>query len=115
MSEETTFIFRSKVEPGSRFWEGLRLSAAFVGMDHIPLIVFLDDAVPGLVHEALPLRQMWDYLKTTSDLAGIHVLDSDMEERGMRLEDLDPNLNITMMTLDELAERVADNKVVAIF
>ncbi len=47
MSEETTFIFRSKVEPGSRFWEGLRLSAAFVGMDHIPLIVFMDDAVPG--------------------------------------------------------------------
>ncbi len=115
MSEETTFIFRSKIEPGSRFWEGLRLSAAFVGMDHIPLIVFLDDAVPGLVHEALPLRQMWDYLKTTSDLAGIHVLDSDMEERGMRLEDLDPNLNITMLTLDELAERIADNKVVAIF
>ena len=65
MSEETTFIFRSKVEPGSRFWEGLRLSAAFVGMDHIPLIVFMDDAVPGLVHNALPLRQLWDYLKTT--------------------------------------------------
>ena len=115
MSEETTFIFRSKVEPGSRFWEGLRLSAAFVGMDHIPLIVFMDAAVPGLVHEALPLRQMWDYLKTTSDLAGIHVLDSDMDERGMRLEDLDPNLNIKMISLDELAERLAENKVVAIF
>jgi len=115
MSEETTFIFRSKVEPGSRFWEGLRLSAAFVGMDHIPLIVFMDDAVPALIHEALPLRQMWEYLKTTSDLAGIHVLDTDMEERGMKLDDLDKNLNIKMLTLDELAARLAENKVVAIF
>jgi hypothetical protein len=115
MSEETTFIFRSKVEPGSRFWEGLRLSAAFVGMDHIPLIVFMGNAVPGLIHEALPLRQLWEYLKATSDLAGIHVLDSDMEERNMKLEDLDPNLNVKMITLDELAERLADSRVVAIF
>lgn len=115
MSEETTFIFRSKVEPGSRFWEGLRLSAAFVGMDHIPLIVFMDEAVPGLIHNALPLSQLWDYLKTTSDLAGIHVLDSDMEERAMKLEDLDKNLNVKMITLDELAEKLAENRVVAIF
>jgi sulfur relay (sulfurtransferase) DsrF/TusC family protein len=115
MSEETTFIFRSKVEPGSRFWEGLRLSAAFVGMDHIPLIVFMDDAVPGLIHNALPLRQLWDYLKTTSDLAGLHVLDSDMEERSMKVEDLDPNLNVKMITLDALAERLSESRVVAIF
>jgi sulfur relay (sulfurtransferase) DsrF/TusC family protein len=115
LSMETTFIFRSMVAPGSRFWEGLRLSAAFVGMDHIPLIVFMDDAVPGLVHNALPLRQLWDYLKTTSDLAGIYVLDSDMDGRGMRLEDLDPNLNVKMITLEELGERLADSRVVAIF
>ena len=56
MNDETTFIFRSKVEPGSRFWEGLRLSAAFVGMDHIPTIVFMDAAVSGLKPNALPLR-----------------------------------------------------------
>ena len=115
MSEETTFIFRSKVEPGSRFWEGLRLSAAFVGMDHIPLIVFMDDAVPGLKHNAIPLRRLWDYLKTTSDLAGIHVLDVDMEELCLKIADLDPELNVKMITLDELAEKLAENRVVAIF
>jgi len=115
MSDETTFLFRSKVEPGSRFWEGLRLSAAFVGMDHIPLIVFMDEAVPSLIHNALPLRQLWDYLKTTSDLAGIYVLDVDMDEIGLKLGDLDNNLNVKMITLDELAERLAESRVVAIF
>lgn len=115
MSDETTFLFRSKVEPGSRFWEGLRLSAAFVGMDHIPLIVFMDEAVPGLIHNALPLRQLWDYLKTTSDLAGIYVLDVDMDEIGLKLGDLDNNLNVKMITLDELAEKLAESRVVAIF
>ena len=112
---ETTFIFRSKVEPGGRFWEGLRLSAAFVGMDHIPLIVFMDDAVQGLKHNALPFRELWDYLKTTSDLAGINVLDVDMEKIGLKIADLDNNLNVKMITLDELAERFAESRVVAIF
>ncbi len=115
MSEETTFIFRSRVEPGSRFWEGLRLSAAFVGMDHIPLIVFMDDAVHGLLPNALPLRQLWEYLKATADLAGIYVLDTGMDEVHLTLADLDPQLNVKMITIEELAERLAENKVVAIF
>jgi len=113
--EETTFIFRSKVEPGSRFWEGLRLSAAFIGMDHIPVIVFMDDAILGLKHNALPLRQLWDYLKTTSDLAGINVLDLDMEKIDLKIADLDHNLNVNMITLDELAERLPKSRVVATF
>jgi hypothetical protein len=111
----TTFIFRSKIEPGSRFWEGLRISAAFVGMDHIPLIVFVEDAVFGLRHDALPFRQLWEYLKTTADLAGIFVLDVDMEEANLKLSDLDAELNVKMITLDELAERIAENRVVAVF
>jgi hypothetical protein len=115
LSEETTFIFRSRVEPGSRFWEGLRLSAAFVGMDHIPLIVFMDDAVPGLLPNAFPLRQLWEYLKTTADLAGIFVLNTAMEEVHLTLNDLDPELNVKMINIDELADRLAENRVAAIF
>jgi hypothetical protein len=117
MSENpgTTFIFRSRIEPGSRFWEGLRLSAAFVGMDHIPLIVFMDDAVQGLKPGAIPIRQLWEYLKATADLAGLYVLDTDMEDVHLTLRDLDPELNIQMMTLDEFADRIAENRVVAIF
>jgi hypothetical protein len=108
LNDETTFIFRSKVEPGSRFWEGLRLSAAFVGMDHIPTIVFMDAAVSGLKPNAL-------HLKITADLAGINVLDTDMEETNLALADLDPQLNVKMITIDELAERLSENRVVAIF
>jgi len=115
MSYNTTFIFRSKIEPGSKFWEGLRISAAFVGMDHIPLIVFQDEAVLGLLPNALPVKQLWEYLKTTSDLAGIHVLDVDMAHLGLCITNLDPELKVQMITLDNLAEKVADNKVVAIF
>jgi hypothetical protein len=115
MNEDITFIFRSKIEPGSRFWEGLRLSAAFVGMDHIPLIVFMDDALLGLLPNALPFRQLWEYLKTTADLAGICVLDVDMEEAKLKLSDLDQELNVNMITLNELAVRVAENRVIAIF
>ena len=112
---ETTFIFRSKVEPGSRFWEGLRLSAAFVGMDHIPTVVFMGEAVLGLKPNALPLRRLWEYLKTTADLAGINVLDTDMEEASLTLADLDPQLNVKMISIDELAERLSENRVTAIF
>jgi hypothetical protein len=115
LNDETTFIFRSKVEPGSRFWEGLRLSAAFVGMDHIPTIVFMDAAVSGLRPNALPLRQLWEYLKVTADLAGINVLDTDMEETNLTIADLDPQLDVKMITIDELAERLSENRVVAIF
>ncbi len=110
----TTFIFRSRVEEGSRFWEGLRVSAAFVGMDHIPTIVFMDSAVYGLLPGAVPAG-LYEYLKATADLAGIYVLDADMGEVNLTLEDLDQGLGARMITLDELAERVAENRVVAVF
>ncbi len=113
--EETLFMFRGNVKPGSRFWEGLRMSAAFVGMDHIPLIVFMDEAVRGLQPGALPEQVLRDYLKTTADLAGIHVLDISMDDLGLREGDLDPDLGVKVITLDELAEEAAECKVVAIF
>ena len=113
--EETLFMFRGSVEPGSRFWEGLRMSAAFVGMDHIPLIVFMDEAVKGLLPGALPKQVLRDYLKTTADLAGIQVLDISLDDLGLRDGDLDPGLGVKVITLDELAEKAAECRVVAIF
>jgi sulfur relay (sulfurtransferase) DsrF/TusC family protein len=115
MEDETIFIFRSGLEPGSRFWEGLRISAAFVGMDHIPLIVFMDDAVRGLKPGAVPFQSLWEYLKTTADLAGIHALKESLEDHGLALGDLDPQLAIQQVGLDELAEKMANYRVVAIF
>ncbi len=114
-AEETLFMFRDSVEPGSRFWEGLRISAAFVGMDHIPLIVFMDEAVKGLRPGALPDQVLRDYLKTTADLAGIHVLDISLDDMELKERDLDAALGVTVITLDELAEKAAECRVVAIF
>ena len=115
MKDETVFMFRSGLEPGSRFWEGLRISAAFVGMDHIPLIVFMDDAVRGLTPGALPLQSLWEYLKATADLAGIHALKESLEERGLTLSDLDPQLSVQQVDMDKLAYKIANYRVVAIF
>ncbi len=112
---DTVFILRSPIKPGSKFWEGLRISAAFVGMDHIPLIVFMDAAVQGLKPGALPVRQLWEYLKTTADLAGINVLDVDISEQGLQLKDLDPELHVQQVGLDELSEKISEYRVVAIF
>jgi sulfur relay (sulfurtransferase) DsrF/TusC family protein len=112
---QTLFMFRDPVTPGSRFWEGLRLSAAFVGMDHIPVIVFMDEAVRALLPNALPFQILRDYLKTTADLAGIYVLDISLEDLKFRDRDLDPTLNVKVITLDEISEKAAECKVVAIF
>ena len=113
--EETFFMFTDPVTPGSRFWEGLRISAAFVGMDHIPVIVFMDEAVKGLLPNALQEQQLKDYLKTTADLAGIHVLDISLEDLGLKDSDLDPTLNVKVVTLDEIAERAAECRLMAVF
>jgi predicted regulator of Ras-like GTPase activity (Roadblock/LC7/MglB family) len=74
----------------------------------------MDAAVYGLLPGAIP-GELYEYLKTTADLAGIYVLDVDMEEVSLTLADLDADLGAKMITLDELAQRVAENRVVAVF
>jgi len=44
-----------------------------------------------------------------ADLAGINVLDTDRDENNLALADLDPQLNVKMITIDELATRLSEN------
>ena len=41
-------IIRKRLIPGSRIEEGLRLSAAMLGMDYPPNLVFLENGVEAL-------------------------------------------------------------------
>jgi len=75
----------------------------------------MDHAVGGLKPGAVPLQSLWEYLKTTADLAGIHALKESLEDHGIAPDDLDPQLAVKLVGLDELAEKMANYRVVAIF
>ena len=101
---ETMLIMRKQLIPGARVEEGLRLSAAMLGMDYPPNLVFVDHGVEILRTEALYKVNLKDYLKAMSDLAGVYVLRESLEERGMSVSDLEPEINVTVIDFHELAE-----------
>jgi sulfur relay (sulfurtransferase) DsrF/TusC family protein len=88
--------------------EGLRLSAAMLGMDRPPLIVFLDAGVECLRPQAIADPDTLDYLLASADLGEIRVLSESLEERGMREEDIDPSFKTTPMDIDCLARLMAE-------
>ena len=75
---ETMLIMRKRLIPGSRVEEGLRLSAAMLGMDHLPNVVFLDNGVEILLPDALYKNNLMDYLTVMSDMAGGYVLEESL-------------------------------------
>ena len=97
-------IMRKRLIPGARVEEGLRLSAAMLGMDYPPLLVFADNGVEILMPEALYKNSLRDYLDVVSQLAGIFVLDESLTERGYTVDDLELTLDVTVIGFDELAE-----------
>ena len=97
-------IMRKRLIPGARVEEGLRLSAAMLGMDYPPLLVFADDGVEILRPEALYKNSLRDYLEVMSQLAGLYVLVESLTERGYTVEDLEPTLDVTGIDFTELAE-----------
>ncbi|MBN1682271.1 hypothetical protein JW865_01810 [Candidatus Bathyarchaeota archaeon] len=111
----TIFIFKSSIYPNSRFFEGLRITAAFVGMDHLPLILFIDDALEVIIKGRWGSDTFWDYLKTSSDLAGFFVIDSNLKKFNIQLTDLDPSLNIQLITINEFIKSILEAKVVTTF
>lgn len=98
-----------------RVVEGLRLCAAMLGMDQSLTIVFADGGVRCLRPGTFEDPVMKDYLNASSDLAGIHVLEPSLGEQGMSAEDLDPDLDITLIDMEEFAEMMGDCKAVAAF
>jgi len=69
---ETMIIMRKRLIPGTRAEEGLRLSAAMLGMDYMPNMVFVDDGVDILLPDALYKNNLKDYLTVMSDMAGVY-------------------------------------------
>jgi sulfur relay (sulfurtransferase) DsrF/TusC family protein len=101
---ETMLIMRKRLIPGARVEEGLRLSAAMLGMDYAPNLVFVDDGVEILRPEALYKSSLKEYLTVMSDLAGVYALRESLEEKGYTEADLEPEIKVTLVDFHELAE-----------
>ena len=97
-------IMRKRLIPGSRVEEGLRLSAAMLGMDYLPNVIFVDDGVEILLPDALYKNNLKDYLTVLSDMAGVYVLKESLDDRILRMEDLESSINATVINSDELVE-----------
>ena len=100
----TMLIMRKRLIPGARVEEGLRLSAAMLGMDYAPYLVFLDNGVKILLPEALYKNSLKEYLRVISDLFGVYALKESLEERGLTSDDLEPFIRATIIDFNELAE-----------
>jgi sulfur relay (sulfurtransferase) DsrF/TusC family protein len=100
-----TLMIVMKTGPGevARVGEGFRLSAAMLGYDRSPVIVFVDDGVECLRAGAFEDSTLEDYLQASSDLAGIYALSESMEARGILPGDLDEKIEVTVLDLDGLA------------
>jgi sulfur relay (sulfurtransferase) DsrF/TusC family protein len=101
---DTMLIMRKRLIPGARVEEGLRFSAAMLGMDYPPYLVFVDNGVLILLPEALYKNSLKDYLKVMLDLAGVYVLKESLRERGLTQKDLEPSIDVTVIDFEELAE-----------
>ena len=100
---DAMLIMRKRLIPGNRVEEGLRLSAAMLGMDYPPLLVFADNGVEILMPEALYKNSLKDYLEVVSQMAGLYVLEESLAERDYTVDDLEPTLNVTVIGFKELA------------
>ena len=101
---DAMLIMRKRLIPGARVEEGLRLSAAMLGMDYPPLLVFADNGVEILMPEALYKNSLRDYLDVMSQMAGLYVLMESLTERGYTVENLESTLDVTGIDFEELAE-----------
>lgn len=112
---ETMLIMRKRLIPGSRTEEGLRLSAAMLGMDYMPNMVFVDDGVEILLPDALYKNNLKDYLKVVSDMAGVFVLKKSLERKELKRGDLEEDIDITLIDFNELAEMTKRCSIVTSF
>ena len=99
---ETMLIMRKRLIPGGRVEEGLRLSAAMLGMDYLPNLVFLDNGIEILLPNAVYKGNLQDYLTVMSDLAGVYVLKESLKERGLTSNDLEQSIYATVIDSNEL-------------
>jgi sulfur relay (sulfurtransferase) DsrF/TusC family protein len=113
--ENLMIVIKSGPEDGSGVVEGLRLSAAMVGMDRLPVVVFLDEGVECLRPSAFNDPNMCDILQAVSDLAGIHVLSESLELHGLHIGELKQSPGLAPVDLGGLVEMMAECRSVATF
>ncbi|HUS78755.1 MAG TPA: DsrE family protein [Patescibacteria group bacterium] len=106
--EGTMIVIRSGPERLARVAEGLRLSAAMLGMDSAPVIVFLDDGVECLRRGTFTDPTILEYLLVASDMAGIHALSDSVSERGVTDGDLEPEVKMFRVNVDWIASEMAE-------
>lgn len=99
----------------ARAGEGLRLSAAMLGMDEPPAMVFLDDGVECLLSGAFDDPVPLEYLRVAADLAGVHALSESLGELGVTPQELDPALKVELLDMDGLAEMTKEYRSVVAF
>ena len=110
--DRVMLIVKSGPDEVSRAEEGLRLSAAMLGMDYPQVLVFVDEGVECLRPGALSDTGLVHYLEASADLAGVYVLSESLWERGLDIGDLDPRLEATPVGMLRLAEMAADSDAV---
>ena len=110
----TLIIIKSSTDNGSRAREGLRLIAAMLGMDTIPILVFAEEGVRHLLRGAHNETGS-EYLKTVADLAGINVLSGSLKGLGISMENLEPGLNVKVIEIDQLASMIVESKATVTF
>lgn len=105
-----TLMIVMKSGPGAvaRVSEGFRISAAMLGYDQLPVIVFVDEGVECLREGAFHGSEMEDYLEAASDLAGIHALSKSLKERGISPGDLDERIEVTFLEIDRFSSMMAE-------
>lgn len=108
-------VIKSGPGEASRVEEALRLSAAMLGYDKTPAIVFVDEGVECLRKGALGDPDLADYLRAASDLAGVYAHSESLERRGLRVEEIDEDLDVTLLGMGGFAEMLSECGTAAVF
>ncbi len=112
---ELMIVIKSGPREKDRVVEGLRLSAAMLGMDRPPRMVFLEAGVECLRHRAITDPETLDYLRASADLGEIGFLLESLEERGIRMEELDTSFAATPLNIEGLVLIMTDCRSVVAF
>ena len=103
------------IRGSSSLREALRLCAAMLGMDKLPLVVFIDEGVQFLLHSAIEDPSMLEYLQTISELVGVYVLKESLTKQSIEFDSIDTALDVTAIDISGFTDLVVECKTVATF
>jgi sulfur relay (sulfurtransferase) DsrF/TusC family protein len=95
--------------------EGLRISAAMLGMDMMPRVVFVDDGVEILLPDSLYKNNLREYLEVMSELVGVYVFQDSLKIKELKMDHLEPSIHATSIKFDEFIEMIKKCKIITCF